>query len=86
MELPDPPDGWALKSLIEIDEGSWSAQLWASEEYVYGYGASAKYALLNALDRIEEGNTFGRLSGCKPLEVDLVKALGIAKPKMERRF
>ena len=86
MELPDPPKGWGLKSLIEIDEGSWSVQLWASEEYVYGYGTTARYALLNALDRIESGDTFGRLSGYKPLEVDLVKALGITKPKLDRRF
>ena len=86
MELPDPPEGWALKSLIEIDEGSWSVQLWATEEYVYGYGSSGRYAMCDAIDRIHVGETFERLSGMRPVKIDLVKALGIAKPKMERRF
>ena len=90
MDLPDPPEGWALKSLIELDEGSWSAQLWASEAYVYGYGSTVRYAMLDALARIESGDTFDRLSGGeKSHPGELVKALGIgpAKPReFDRRF
>jgi len=63
MELPDPPDPWRLKSLIEINEGSWSAHYWAPEDYVYGYGSTAAYAVLDAIQRIENGDTFERLSG-----------------------
>jgi hypothetical protein len=87
MEIPDPPEGWGLKALIEINKDSWSASLWASDAYVYGYGTSAKYAMLDALSRVESGDVFERLSGGRPTTVDLVKALGIkAKPTDVRRI
>lgn len=82
MELPEPPEGWKLKSLIEINERSWAAHLWAPEAYVYGYGSNARYAMLDALQRIEDCNFFERLSGGKAfvpkLDIDevLKKALG----------
>ena len=65
MELPDPPEGWTLKSLIAINDNppSWSSQLWAPGCYVYGYGSSAKYALLDAIDRVERGDYFEAMSG-----------------------
>jgi len=85
MELPDPPEGWSLKALIEINEGSWSANLWANDAYVYGYGTSAKYAMLDALSRVENGDVFERLSGGRPTTVDLVKALGIEKKPTDVR-
>ena len=85
MELPDPPEGWNLKGLIEIDEGSWSAHYWATDEYVYGYGSTARYAVLDAFRRIEECEVFTRLSG-KPPEVDLVEMLNIKPEPMKRRF
>jgi len=87
MELPDPPEGWGLKALIEINEGSWSAHYWGPDAYVYGYGSTARYAILQALERIENGDTFDRLSGMQPTAVDLVKALGIrSKPTDVRRI
>jgi len=87
MELPDPPKGWGLKSLIEIDQGQWSASYWSANAYVYGYGSTARYAVLQAIDRIEDGDTFDRLSGMEMSNVDLVKALGIkAKPTAARRL
>ena len=65
MELPDPPEGWTLKSLIEFNDkpASWSCQLWSPGCYVYGYGSSAKYAFLDAIDRVERGDFFEALSG-----------------------
>jgi hypothetical protein len=85
MDLPDPPEGWGLKALIEIHPSSWSAHLWASDTYVYGYGTSAKYAMLDALSRVENGDVFERLSGGQPTTVDLVKALGIEKKPTDVR-
>jgi hypothetical protein len=87
MELPDPPEGWGLKALIEIDLGSWSASYWSANAYVYGYGTTARYAVLDALGRIENADVFDRLSGMEASTVDLVKALGIrAKPTNVRRI
>jgi hypothetical protein len=86
MDLPDPPEGWELKSLITISEGLWTAQLWAEEAYVYGYGTSPRFAMLDALQKIEDGDTFDRLSGMVKPEIDLVKELGIKPKKMVRRF
>lgn len=79
MELPDPPQGWTLKALLTTDE-TWTAQLWAEEEYVYGYGTTPRFAILDALTRIESGDTYLRLSGMTKEKVDLIKALGIGKP------
>ena len=85
MNLPDPPEGWGLKALIEINEGSWSASYWSAHAYVYGYGSTARFAVIQALDRIENGDVFDRLSGMET--VDLVKALGIrSKPTDVRRI
>jgi hypothetical protein len=80
MDFPDPPEGWGLKALIEINGGSWSAHYWGPDAYVYGYGSTARFAVLQALERIENGDTFERLSGMQPTTVDLVKALNIKKP------
>jgi hypothetical protein len=87
MEIPDPPEGWGLKALIEINPGSWSASYWSANAYVYGYSSTARFAVLQALDRIENGDTFDRLSGMEASTVDLVKALGIrSKPTDVRRI
>lgn len=87
MNLPDPPEGWGLKALIEINVGQWSAHYWGPEAYVYGYGSTARYAILQALERIENGDTFDRLSGMEASTIDLVKALGIrSKPTDVRRI
>jgi hypothetical protein len=93
MELPDPPEGWALKSLIEIDPDSahaWSAQLWAEDAYVYGYGSTARFAMLDALRRIDACEYFERLSGMARFQgVDISKALEAipkAQPTKGRRF
>jgi hypothetical protein len=80
MDLPDPPEGWGLKALIELNEGQWSAHYWGPDQYVYGYGPTARFAVLDSLGRIENGDTFDRLSGRQPTTVDLVKALGIKRP------
>jgi len=87
MELPDPPEGWNLKSLIEIDLNSWSALYWAPEAYVYGTGTTARYAMLDANRRIEDGNFFEHLGGVK--KFDGVKLdLSFIPPKAldDRRF
>lgn len=75
MELPDAPQGWALKSLIEINPETWSCHLWGPEAYVYGYGSSARYAMLDALRRIEEGDFFARLSGMRKHSVNVDKLI-----------
>lgn len=84
MELPDPPEGWGLKALIEINSGSWSASYWSANAYVYGYGSTARFAVLQALERIENADTFDRLSGMEMSNVDLVKALGIRSKPVRR--
>jgi hypothetical protein len=63
LELPDPPPSWHLKSLIELASSSWSCQLWSPDAYVYGYGTTCRYAFLDAIQRIENGEAFDRLSG-----------------------
>jgi len=92
MDLPDPPEGWFLKALIinERDnppvgeaQGIWMVHLRGDGEYVYGYGASAIYAILDAIKRIDEGDAFEDLSGMQPTRIDLVEALGIT-PKKQR--
>ena len=99
MELPDPPEGWYLKylSLNEKDKpvigdpprGTWSAHITSACDgaYVYGVGSSPRYAMLDALTKIENEDVFERFSGGQPAmkSVDLVKALGIGKPAMVRR-
>jgi hypothetical protein len=84
MELPDPPEGWGLKALIEIDETSWSASFWSADEYVYGFGSTARYAVLDALEKIDWGQTFARLSGGKRPEIDLLKFVKL-EPKVRER-
>jgi hypothetical protein len=96
MELPDPPEGWHLKSINEINEDQWSAYLWSPDEYVYGYGSTLRYALLDALRRIEQGDVYGRCSGFAKLTEDPKIRAGIEEllaslappppPKMKRRF
>lgn len=71
MELPDPPEGWTLKSLIEIHSNQWSCHLWGPEAYVYGYGSTARYATLDALKRIGDGDYFERLSGMRKSTVNV---------------
>jgi hypothetical protein len=80
MDIPDPPEGWALRNLNEEDISKWVAFLHTKGAYVYGYGATARYAILDAIHKIGEGEFFEHLSGMQPTTIDLVKALGI-KPK-----
>lgn len=79
MELPNPPQGWSLKSLIEIDEQQWSAQLWHQEHYVYGYGTSARYSMLDALRRIENGDVYDKCSGFSKSSEDRKTRLSVEK-------
>jgi hypothetical protein len=72
--------------------GSWSTQFWGPESYVYGYGTTARYAMLDAIDRIDCGDVFERLSGMtnaaprKHESADvLIAALNIPQPKPEAR-
>ena len=95
MELPDPPQGWTLKSINEINENSWCTQLWHKEHYVYGYGTSLRYSMLDAIRRIEDGNIFDMCSGFAKTSEDkdtrqgvdkLLAEIKASRPKLDRRF
>ena len=87
MDLPDPPEGWKLRTLTEVCDNEWFVQLVGPGEYVNASGSTARYAIAAAIVKIEEGITFERLSGMQPTTVDLVKALGIrSKPTDVRRI
>jgi hypothetical protein len=66
MELPDLPEGWRLISLIDITENApcWSAQAKATwGDYTHGTGTTQRYAMLNIIERIEDGEVYAPLSG-----------------------
>jgi hypothetical protein len=85
MELPDPPDGWQLKSLIERD-GTWFAFLYSSTEWCQAAGSTPRYAMLDGLRRIEDGAVYMNLSGMKKRpEINLADLLGIKPAPVDRR-
>jgi hypothetical protein len=84
MELPDLPEDWQWKSLIEVD-GRWGCFCCNGLFYLQAFGSSPRYALLDAIARIEDGAYNEVLSGGKRHEIDLVAALNIPKPKPIRR-
>lgn len=79
MELPDPPDGWHIKSINEINDHSWSASLWSAENYVYGYGSSLRYAMLDAIRRVEIGDVYSKCSGYSKQTEDKKTREGVEK-------
>jgi hypothetical protein len=85
MELPDLPDGWKWKSLIERD-GHWSCFCANERFYLQASGTTPRFAMLNAIERIEDCAYHEVLSGMKQYEIDLVAALNIPKPKPIRRI
>jgi hypothetical protein len=84
MELPDPPEGWWLQDLNMTDKDKWATLIKSLDEWVYGFGTTPRYAMLDALGRIERGDTFGRLSGMAKTEIDLTKFLKLG-PKVRER-
>ncbi len=85
MELPDPPEGWALTHLINLGE-CWQANIASEEAVIIASGTSPRYALLTAIERIGNARYERIKISAKPIEIDLVKELGIKAPRMERRF
>ena len=94
MELPDLPEGWKLKSLIDItvDDGPcWSVQAGSvSGDHGHGEGTTPRYAFLNLIEKIENGDVYAPLSSGKTRNenVDLLGLLKIEPKKSEfkRRF
>jgi len=86
MDLPDPPEGWRLKSLID-DGGCWLAYLYSATEWVQAAGSSPRFAMLDALARIEAGAVYAKLSGMQARHAtfDLLNVLKIQPAKVERR-
>jgi hypothetical protein len=86
LELPDLPEGWAWKSLSERETDRWTCFASNGEFYLQAGGSSPRYAILDAIARIEVGAFHRVLSGMKRYELDLVSALNIPKPKLTRRI
>jgi hypothetical protein len=91
MELPDLPEGWRLKSLIDITENTpcWSVQAGSvSGDHGHGEGTTPRYAFLNLIEKIENGDVYAPLSGGKTWNesVDLLGMLKIEKSEFKRRF
>jgi hypothetical protein len=87
MELPDPPEGWRLKSLID-DGDKWLAYLYSDTEWVQAAGSTPRFALLDAQARIADGAVYANLTGmAKTLDFNLLSVLKIepAKGREERR-
>jgi hypothetical protein len=85
MDLPDPPEGWALTHLINLGE-CWQANISSDDAVITASGTTARYALLTAIDRIGDPS-FERIKLSAVATVDLVKALGIrSKPTDVRRL
>lgn len=95
MDLPDLPEGWKLKSLLDTGEGAspWKVFAYSPTEWVQAAGSSPRFAMFDAISRIEDGATYRTLSGMT-LKSSLVslnevlQALKIepAKSTLERRF
>lgn len=82
MELPDLPEGWKLKSLIDTgEERGWSVFCYSSEEYCQAYGSSPRYAMLDAIQRIADGAVHEVLSGHSADRPDILDILQIKPAK-----
>lgn len=86
MELPDLPEGWRISFLCIRSPGDCIADVTNDDtkESVYAKGTTLRYAMLDAIRRIEEGEVWGR---AKPQDnaIDVLKILNIPQPKVVRR-
>lgn len=83
MELPDPPEGWRLVSLIDISEGPplWSARFSSTcGEYTHGSGTTPRYAMLAGIARILDDDVYAPLEDPGGSKIDLLQVLKIDKP------
>jgi hypothetical protein len=89
MELPDLPEGWRMKSLSEED-GFWKIFAYAEGYWCCAGGTSPRYAMLDAIKRIEDGMVWANMTGgkMKDEEVNVLSYLKIEPKKSEfkRRF
>lgn len=88
MELPDLPEGWRLKSLIDTGEDrGWSVFAYSENEYVQAWGSSPRFAMLDCIQRIADGAVHEKLSGfsAKGKDLDILDFLEIPKAK-ETKF
>jgi len=88
MDLPDPPEGWTLSLLSynpdpPVGADHWHVDLYSKEEYVTAWGRTPRFAMLAALQAIEEGDTRVRMSGGEKSDQSkkIIEALGITAPK-----
>jgi hypothetical protein len=86
LDLPDPPEGWEMTSACKREADQWSVFFVSATSYCLGEGTTLRYAMLNALAKIEEDSTYDRLSGMKQGTVDLIAELGIKPKPLDRRF
>lgn len=90
MELPDLPEGWWLKSLIDTEEPrGWSVFAYSSDQYCQAYGSSPRFAMLDAIQRIANGAVHDNLSGFAaakgPDILDVLQIKPAVKPTFVRR-
>jgi hypothetical protein len=93
LDLPDLPDTWRLLSLIDITEQSplWSARVRCSNgDYTHGEGSSPRYAILDAIRRIDSLDIYSPLAdpadASGPSAESLANLLNIQPKPFPRRI
>jgi len=87
MELPDLPDEWRLKSLIE-KEGLWLAYVYTDDYWIQATGSTPRFAMLDAIQRIENEawhETLRYVHREAASGPNLIKILNIQPVSKERR-
>lgn len=82
MELPDLPEDWEWQSLIKRGD-KWLCFASNGDFYLQAAGSTPRYAVLDAIKRIEEEAFHPVLSYIHKGAPDLVKLLKIQPPKEE---
>lgn len=85
MTLPDPPEGWALHNLVNLEPG-WQVNLCDGEHIAIGTGDTPDDAMIAAECKIDCGEFVGRLHGLVRAREDkapssLLQSLGLLKQR-----